>query len=172
MFNKLFNIIKRGIITLSSNDIADFPTVQVTYLGKTKNVELVLPYGLYSNPKEQSIALLLSVNGQEENISAIPYNPYTRFKDLKAGEVAVGNPHTTSKVYFKANGDIEIESAGNINITSTSSVNINGNSEPLVRGTALTTLFNSHTHTETGAVTGVPNQPMGITEVSTKNFTE
>ena len=170
--NKLFNLIKRGILTLSSKDDANFQIVQVTYLGKTQNVEVVTPYGLYSNPKEQSVALLFNVNGQEENMSAILYNPYNRFKNLKTGEVIIGNPEASTKIYFQENGDINIESTGNVNINSSNSVNINGDIEPLVRGTAMATLFNLHTHTETGVTTTPPIQSMGAAEVSTKNFTE
>jgi phage gp45-like len=113
-------MIKRGIITLASKNEQDFQVCQVKYLGKTKNIELVLPYGLYSNPKEESIVILLNIGANEENVAGIPYNPYIRFKELEAGEVAIGNPHANSKVYFKNNGDIEIESSGNINICSSS----------------------------------------------------
>ncbi len=158
---KLFNLIKTSYLTKASKDDENFQTTQANYLGKTKNIVLVIPYGLYSNPKAQSIGLQFSVNGEEEKQFTIPFNPYTRFKDLKGGEVAVGNPHVSTKIYFKENGDIEIESSGN--------VNINGSSEPLVRGAAMTTLFNSHTHPSNGSP---PTQQMTSTEVSTKNFTE
>ncbi len=172
MKNKIFNMIKRALITLAGKDEGDFLTAQVSYFGKTKQVEIMLPYGLYANPGADSIAVVFNVNGQEENQVAIPYDPYGRFKDLEPGEVAVGNIVKGSKITFKANGDIDIESAGNININSADKVNINGDTEPLVRGVAMTTLFNLHTHNETGAVTAPPNQPMGTTEVSSKNFTE
>ncbi|MCK5602307.1 phage baseplate assembly protein [Candidatus Pacearchaeota archaeon] len=132
MMKKLFNLIKRGIITLSSKDTAVFPTIQMTYLGKTKNVELVLPYGLYSNPKEGAIALMFQVNGQEENMTAIPYDPYTRFKNLQPGEVAVGNPHTQSKILFKANGDIELEANGAVNINAPN-IHLGEGGEPIAR---------------------------------------
>jgi len=160
--SKLFNLIKRAIITLASKDDTNFQIVQVNYLGKTKNVEIVSPYGLYSNPKEQSVMLIFNVNGQEENIAGIPYNPYNRFKNLKPGEVATGNPHKGTRIYFDENGDIIIDANGG-------NVYVNGSSEPLVLGTAMTTLFNLHTHPGNNQP---PTQPMGSTQVSTKNFTE
>lgn len=165
MISKLTNLIKRAILTIASKDDTDFQICQVSYLGKTKNINLVLPYGLFSNPKENGLVLTFNIGANEENIAGIPYNPYSRFKDLKKGEVVVGNPHTQTKVYFKENGDIDIESSG--------VVNINGASEPLVRGNALKDLFNAHTHTgNLGAPTSAPIVSMSSTELSTKNFTE
>lgn len=174
MISKMFNLIKRGIITLTTKDDSDFQICQVEYLGKVKNIELVLPYGLYANPQEQSLVLMFNIGANEENISGIPYNPYNRFKNLEKGEVVVGNPNTGAKIHFKANGDIDIETDGAININSTGSVNINGDTEPLVRGNALKTLFNSHTHTSaaSGSPTTAPLQPITSAELSTKNFTE
>lgn len=130
--NKLFNIIKYAIITLTGKDDTELPTAQVSYLGKTKVVELVLPYGLYSNPKEQSLALLFSVNGQEDNISAIPHNPYNRFKNLKTGEVAVGNPNTLTKIYFKEDGTIEIFTDKTLNINATN-INLGSGGKAIAR---------------------------------------
>ena len=123
MMSKLTNLIKRAILTIASKDDTDFQTCQVSYLGKTKNINLVLPYGLFANPKENGLVLTFNIGANEENIAGIPYNPYIRFKDLKKGEVVVGNPHTQTKIHFKENGDIDIESNSTINIKS-DSVNI------------------------------------------------
>jgi len=113
---KIFNIIKRAIISLSSKDNEDFQIAQATYFEKTKNIELILPYGLYSNAKTGAISLVFAVNGQEENLAGIPYNPYVRFKNLNPSEVAVGNPHKLTKIYFKDDGNIDIETSVNVNI--------------------------------------------------------
>lgn len=48
-----------------------------------------------------------------------------------------------------------------------------GSAEPLVLGTAFTTLYNAHTHVgNLGAPTGPPMVPMAATEISSKSFTE
>ena len=80
-------------------------------------------------------------------------DPKNRFKNLAPGEVVVGSPKTGSKIHFKANGDIDIESDG--------VVTLNGSSEPLVRGNALKIYNDGHVHPDpVSGVTGPPSVPM------------
>ena len=160
--NTIVNMIKIGVITLAGSDSGAYNRTQVSYLGKTKNTTVWMPYGLDANIPKDSLMLLFNVQGQEENMIGIGHNAALRFKNLAEGEVAIGNPKTGSKIYFKANGDIEVESDG--------VVNINGDTEPIIRGTAFKTLYDAHTHAGGGA--GVPNVAMSATQLSSKNFTE
>lgn len=165
LLNKINNIIKFAVVTLSGDDSGDYNQTQVSYMGKTKQVLVLNPYGLDANLPKDTLMVLLNIMGQEENIAGIGSSQNARFKNLAEGEVAVGNPGVASKIYFKANGDIEIESSG--------VVNINGDTEPVIRGTAMQTLYNAHTHLgNLGAPTGTPVVAMSATELSTKNFTE
>lgn len=136
--NSIQNMIKIGIITLAGDDSEDYNRTQVSYLGKTKKVTVIMPYGIDANIPKDSLLILFNIMGQEENMVAFGNDQSIRFKNLEEGEVVVGNPKTGSKVYFKANGDIEI-------VSSTTIVNINGID------------FNTHTHIgNLGAPTGVP----------------
>lgn len=163
--NIIQNLIKLGVVTLPGDDLGQFNRTQVSYLGKTKKVTVFMPYGLDANLPANSLVLLFNVMGQEENIVGIGTDPANRFKGLAPGEVAVGSPKTGSKIYFKANGDIDVESDG--------VVTLNGNSEPLVRGNALKTYNDLHVHPDpVSGFTGPPSVVMPTSVLSTKNFTE
>ncbi|GAH01888.1 unnamed protein product, partial [marine sediment metagenome] len=94
----LKNLIKRGLISLGIIDDKDFQTAQVTYMGKTKNIQVVHDYGFSSNCPTGGIVLMFNVQGQEENIAGIADLPNDRFKNLKEGEVAVYNALTNAYV--------------------------------------------------------------------------
>ena len=136
--NIIQNLIKLGVVTLPGDDSGQFNRTQVSYLGKTKKVTVLMPYGLDANLPTNSLVLLFNVMGQEENIIGIGGDPKNRFKDLAPGEVVVGSPDTGAKIYFKSNGDIEITNTAN-------RVFING------------IHFETHQHLgNLGAPTGVP----------------
>lgn len=190
------NFIKRAIISYLFPDTKNYQSTQVVSMGAAFNVEVLSPYGISTNAPKDSLILLFNLNGQQDNIIGIPYHPKKRFNNLKQGEIAVGNYLTKAKIYFKENGDIEIESKNDLNIktsgkttidstgditinssgkiemTSTGVVNINGSSEPLIKGNAFETLYNAHTHpvVSVGSPTGAPVVPMSAGQKSTKNF--
>lgn len=130
--NKLFNLIKRVKISLTSKDQGRHPTLQISYLGKTKNSEKVLPYGLYSNPKDKALAIVFNTYAQPENSMAIPYDPYKRFEGLKPGEVLVGNPYTNTYIYFKTDGSIQIKTDSSVNIDA-SNINLGSGGKAIAR---------------------------------------
>jgi len=173
LLNSLRNMVKLAIVTLTGNDSGTYNQTQVSYFGKVKNVLVVNPYGVDANVPKDSLMILFNIMGQEENTAGIGFAPNIRFKNLKEGEVVVGNPKSLSKIYFKKNGDIEIESRGDINITSSGVVNINGSSEAIIKGDAFKTLYNAHTHTCAGAgsPSSAPVVSMGSGQLSNKNFT-
>ena len=129
-----------------------------------------------------------NVNGQEENKVGIGNTPQIRFKDLKEGEVVVGNPLTRSFIKFKENGDVQIDVQGSVdvNVTGDYNVNVDGDTTwttnrftidegelrvqndirafydsgaPIVLSNVRIT-YNLHTHDETGTVTEEPNEQL------------
>lgn len=124
VYTKVCNLIKRGIVTLSGADSANFARCQVSYMGKVKNVEIVFPYGLAANLPKESLVLLFSVMGQEENMAGIGNLPGSRFKNLKEGEVVVGNPLTGAYVKFDEVGAVSVYGATTVNITAAGTVAI------------------------------------------------
>ena len=122
--NKIVSLIKRAYITFVGNDDEQFQVTQINYLNKTTNMEVINPYGLCSNPPRNSLVLLFNVQGQEENRAGIANLPQQRFKNLKEGEVALGNYLTKTVIKFSENGDLEIFSASNCNVNVTGTTNL------------------------------------------------
>ena len=102
--------IKRGNLDLVSKDDEDFQVAQVKYMGKPADVELVFPYGLCANPPKDSLVLMWSILGAEENRAGMANYPQRRFKDLKEGEVVLYNYLTGSYIKFDKDGNIVINS--------------------------------------------------------------
>jgi hypothetical protein len=101
-------ITKRTYITRVSTDKDLYHTAQVSYLGQTADVEVITPYGVYSNLPLNSQLLTWNVNGVEENRVSIGNTPRFRFKNLKPGEVVLGSPQTRSRIFFSEDGSIVI----------------------------------------------------------------
>lgn len=134
MLTKLQNMIKRAVLTLTGNDSGSYPTAQCQYYGKTTNAEVVYPYGLSANAPIGSQLLLFSVMAQEENLAGIASAPFARFKNLKSGEVVIGNPVTGSYVKFAENGDIEVVSKGGLTATIEGAAQITAGSAQVTAG--------------------------------------
>lgn len=141
IYNKILHLFKRGVISKVSNDRDVYQTAQVSYLGKTADTEILYPYGLCGNPPRGSLALIMNVQGHEDNRTAICNYPGARFKNLTEGEIALGNYMTKSHVKFNSNGDITIECNNNMTVTVSKddNVTINGNATVNITGTAQVT---------------------------------
>lgn len=128
VLNRVTGMIKRAYVTLVGNDAGQVQTTQVSYLGKTTDMEVIYPYGLFGNPPRGSLALLFSVQGHEENRAGIANLPKQRFKDNKEGEAGVGNLLTGSVIKFLENGDIYINAKANqkVLIEGDSIITVNG----------------------------------------------
>lgn len=115
---------KRAAITKPDKDDGNYHVAQVDYMGKVCDVEIITPYGLYSNTPKDGVAIIWNVQGQEENRVGISNTPKTRFKDLKPGEVVVGSPQTLSNAKFFTDGKIVITGKGNSIVTIDASGNV------------------------------------------------
>lgn len=137
IYSKVSNLVKRAVVTLVGKDSGQFASAQVKWMrDKVATTEVVHPYGLSSNAPKDSFALMFNVMAQEENRAAIIYDPKNRFKNLKEGEVALGNFVTKSVIKFLENGDIEITGLNNqiVNITGDTNVTIGGDASVTVGG--------------------------------------
>lgn len=121
MIKNAFKIAK----LLSVDDSQDLRFGQVSMLGKEQKVMIFSPYGLMYNPPENSLALIWSQQGQESNGVAMADDPKNRtLKDLKPGEVALGNYLTGNYIKFDKDGlctiiaeDLNIQITNDITIT-------------------------------------------------------
>ena len=106
-------MIKRAALSLAGRDDGQFSIAQAQYYNKTAEVELVFPYGYSACPPEGSLILLMNVMGQEENRAGIASYPQQRFKNLKPGEVQVGNFLTRASIKWDKAGKIYIDAPDN-----------------------------------------------------------
>lgn len=128
VINRLMNMIRRARTTLPMDDSGQYPVVQATYNNKTTLVHQIQPYGFYSSPPLDSEMITWNVLGQEENKAGIADNSKLRFKNLKPGEVVVGNTITRSNAFFDAEGNLNITVVNNevVNITGNCTINVTG----------------------------------------------
>lgn len=129
---KTKNIVKRSYVSRVGKDDGNYNITQITYFGeKSDNTEVIMPYGLYANLPKDLQTLTFAVNSNEENLASIGYSQRNRFKNLKEGEVIVGNEQTKSFVKFDSEGNIEIDSKNEIIINSAKKVTLTITSEDL-----------------------------------------
>ena len=110
----LFNIIKLCRFSKNEADDSQFPIQQVEYLEKAGDSFVVLPYGVHANIPEDFLGLLLSA--QEQNRFVMPLSSKERIHPVESGEVVFFHPVTKSKIHFKNNGDIDIETEADVNV--------------------------------------------------------
>jgi len=122
--NKIVNMKKRAVISLTNDDSKAISYAQVEYLDNVGYMEAIYPYGMSANAPKGNICLIEAVGGDEANLAGIPYSQQDRFKNLKEGEVVFGSPKGGSYLKFLENGDIEIYAKGNIIVKSDSNLNI------------------------------------------------
>lgn len=100
------SLIKRAVTTATPLDDKVNQIVQVKYMDKVTNCEIINSYGFASSPPLGSVAYVFSCNGNEQNQIGIANNLSKRFKDLKPGEVAISN--TEKGTYIKLDSDGKI----------------------------------------------------------------
>lgn len=96
--------------TTEARDDADVQLQQLSANGVARDSVALFPYGLSASPPVGSIAALFSVMADPANRVHIPTaTGAARFKGLEPGEVVVYHPITQTRLHFKANGDIEVQ---------------------------------------------------------------
>lgn len=101
-------ILKRATVQ-SVNDVNDIPTMQVKYLKDViKIVQKLGLYGICGNPPKGSSGILFPILGSDSNLVCLADDIKNRFRDLKEGEVVIGNYLTKSFIKFKEDGGVEI----------------------------------------------------------------
>lgn len=161
------NMIKRGTVSRETADNGQFSVAQVKWgSSKVGNVEVILPYGVSSYAPVGSLALMFNVMGQESNRAAIINDPKMRFKDLKPGEVAVGNFLTRSVIKFLENGDIEITGVAGLNVSIAGSVNIAVEGDTVINTSGTTKINSTGNTTVTSPVVTVEGALRATGEIS------
>ena len=124
-------MVRRAYVTLTNDDSQAFSTAQINSMNKTALMETVYPYGLYAQAPLGAYALLFTVQSNEENLVGLCYTPdnpksgILRFKNLKPGEVILGNVLTQTFIKLDAEGNVVIDNANNITINAAQEINVN-----------------------------------------------
>lgn len=154
--------IKYSQITDPGDDSQNFPTAQITYLGKTANTALMSPYGFGGVAPAGSLCATFCVSGYEENRISMAMLPGSRPKNLKVGEVYMSNFLTGTYIIQRENGDIDVVSKGgqNVTIKNNKTESIQGNLNVTVQGNVDLTV-NGVTHLNCNEIhLGTGGQPI------------
>jgi len=157
-------LIRQCILSLIDGDGGKYPRAQITYNGATGNAMRFSPFGLYAQPKEGSLGLVLAPHGRIDQAAALFMEVNERFKDLQQGEVLVGNADTKAFIKFKEDGSIEVDTDQKVTIRAASGVEVTGDLTVAgnvdvtgevaatvdVKGGPAQTSLIGHTHTITG----------------------
>jgi len=108
---KTRNMIQVAFITKASDDDDVSQVGQIDIMGKPLNCGFFYPYGFSANAPDSSMVLRFLLGGSAQNQVGIPFNSDNRFTGLKPWEVAIGNFLKKSKIFFDADGNIEIDSS-------------------------------------------------------------
>lgn len=124
MISAVRNMIKRAYVSLVHTDNKIYSYAQISYLGSTLDAETLYPYGMNANAPLNSAAIVFNINADESNRVCMCYTPDRRFKDLKEGEVQIGNGLTQASIKFSHDGKIQIVTDADVEITSSAKVKI------------------------------------------------
>lgn len=103
----------------SSDDSGNYRRGYYTYQGQEGGKGYIFtPYGFIHNPPDNSLALILSQNGQDSNSITMVDKPKTRKKNLSKGASGIENQTVGSYIVLE-NPDIEMHSPNDITITAT-----------------------------------------------------
>ena len=98
---KLRNMLLRARIVRPQEDGNAVYTLQTQALNQTYLSEVYYPYGYgASTPVEGGLSINLALSAQSENMVSLPYAPTTRWKNLKEGEVQIGNQLLNTFIKF------------------------------------------------------------------------
>ena len=114
--NKIRSLVKIAMITNPGIDSGKIPVHQLTYMEKIGNSTPWFPFGFNAVPDINSLTLVLTPNGRSEDRVDLPSSPQRRVF-VETGEVVVYHPATQSKIHFKADGSISIDSPTQVNVT-------------------------------------------------------
>ena len=170
LINKIKSLIKIAVVTNPGVDQGTIPIHQISYLGKVGNSVPWFPFGFSAVPDENSLTVIVTPSGRSEDRIDFPSSPQRRVF-VETGEVVVYHPATQSKILFKSDGTINIESAIQVNVTApltqvngnldvTGSIGVTGSMDvdgAATFGAAITDSngINHVTHTHSGVQVGI-----------------
>lgn len=155
ILSKLKDIIKRAVVMTTDQDDGPFPRTKASsFESPPMSVELIQPYGFYSNPPKGALGITFNIGGDHRNMFGIFNVPSQRFKTVP-GEVAIGNPLSKAVIYFRNNGNVDVTIPGILTTTITKNavITIQGNATMTITGNATVNAANATINaSETAAI--------------------
>lgn len=148
----MLNWVKQAALEIVGKDDKKYPSLGVSYKGKSSDCLAFTPFGLYNNPPKDSGGLVFTPSGIESNLWGVFQSFETRIKNLKEGEVVTGSPIFKSFVEFKndsaanlvvENGNLSLASDGTLTLT-------NGSGDTVMNTDGTVTFSNGATLTASG----------------------
>ncbi len=124
ILQRLKSMFKFGYVSNIEDDAGDLPVAQYTYHGQAKDIVTIYPYGFCANAPADNLAVVVNMGTTDQKI-VFTASGKDRFKNLKGGEVVVGNFVTGDFVKFNAEKKIEVVSKNSVDITAPD-INLNG----------------------------------------------
>lgn len=149
MIQKLKNLIRIAIVTVSGDDSGKIPLQQFSSHGKATIGSSWYPFGFHAIADEDSYTLVVTPNANGDEAVHIPTSMTRRPTGGAKGEVYVYHPKSGSYIHMKDNGDIEIKAQNNMSITAPNNIDIEANGINLTSNT--TTLDSNFIATSAGA---------------------
>jgi len=122
----LKNIVKRGKQTEPAKDSSDHQKVKVGYMGQTREINQISPYGLFSSAPTGSEYLIFSSQANADALYGLGNDYKNRIKNLKEGEVALYNTKTQALIHFKDDGSIYLYSSEGVKVETTGDIDLIG----------------------------------------------
>ena len=137
VWNSLKNLIKGGKQKQIMNDLGNVPKAQVSFLGQTKNVKHLTPYGMWSSPPIGSDWIIFSERSNSDDLQGIANDYINRPKPLFEGEIIFQNLKTGAFIRFDLLGNILVFSPASVTVTAQVAINAIA---PLITATATTSV--------------------------------
>lgn len=163
MNNPIKNLIKYGIKKLTSSS----SVVEVEFQGKRQKAFLYVPYGMFANPSDDILTMLLADQGNEESLTALPSDKANR-EELDSGEIALGVPSLDARIFFRENGHISFKIGDQEGGDFAARFNElkSGFDQFVSDFNSFVTSYNGHSHVAPGGATGPPTPSGSSTSAS------
>lgn len=123
--NRIRNIVKRARLSLVGDDDLPFAQSQAEFSGTTADYQALWPYGIHANAPVDSHLVLFQNEGKADDIFGFATAPALRQKNLRSGEVVIGNFVKGCKLFFNEDGDLIVTVPGDHEVTVSGNVTIN-----------------------------------------------
>lgn len=160
LLSMIKNLIKNGLQKKIVRDTGKIPDAQCAFMGQTKNVKNVTPYGFYCSPVIGSQWVIFSSRANSDDLQGIGNDYENRPKNLLTGELILQNLLTGAFAKFDALGNINVFAPTSVNVTS-----------PIITATATTSITaTAPLITATATTSAVVTTPLLAITATTTNI--